>query len=66
LNFADIQRDPKDNTKTKDGLEDYLWLAKITEKGKASSIFLPTVTEITKYTKAMQMLSSKVDLMWQN
>jgi hypothetical protein len=38
-NCADFQRDPKDNTKTKDRLEYYLWLAKIAEKGKISSIF---------------------------
>lgn len=36
---SDIHRDPKDNTKTKDRLEYYLWLAKIAEKGKISSIF---------------------------
>jgi len=34
-----LPRDPKDNTKEKDRLEYYLWLAKIAEKGKISSIF---------------------------
>ena len=32
-------RDLKDNTKEKDRLEYYLWLAKIAEKGKISCIF---------------------------
>lgn len=32
-------RDPKDNSRTKDRLSYYLWLAKIAEKGKISSIF---------------------------
>ncbi len=32
-------RDPKDNSREKDTLEYYLWLAKLAEKGKITSIF---------------------------
>ena len=32
-------RDPKDNTSLKDKLEYYIWLAKLAEKGKITSIF---------------------------
>jgi len=32
-------RDPADNTKTKDTLDYYLWLAKLADKGKITSIF---------------------------
>jgi hypothetical protein len=32
-------KDPKDNSRTKDSLEYYLWLAKLAEKGKLTSIF---------------------------
>jgi hypothetical protein len=32
-------RDPKDNSRQKDSLEYYLWLAKLAEKGKITSLF---------------------------
>lgn len=31
--------DPKDNSRSKDTLEYYLWLAKLAERGKITSIF---------------------------
>jgi alkanesulfonate monooxygenase SsuD/methylene tetrahydromethanopterin reductase-like flavin-dependent oxidoreductase (luciferase family) len=34
-----IIRDPADNTKSKDTLDYYLWLAKLADKGKITSIF---------------------------
>ncbi len=35
----DYHRDPADNTKSKDTLDYYLWLAKLADKGKITSIF---------------------------
>jgi hypothetical protein len=32
-------RDPKDNSRIKDKLDYYIWLAKLAEKGKITSIF---------------------------
>lgn len=32
-------KDPKDNSRTKDRLDYYIWLAKLAEKGKITSIF---------------------------
>jgi len=34
-----ISRDPKDNSRDKDRLEYYIWLAKLADKGKITSIF---------------------------
>lgn len=34
------QRDPEDNSKSKDRLDYWLWLAKLAEKGKITSIFI--------------------------
>ena len=35
-----VQRDPEDNGKSKDRLDYWLWLAKLAEKGKITSIFI--------------------------
>lgn len=32
-------RNPKDNSRTKDNIDYYVWLAKLAEKGKITSIF---------------------------
>lgn len=34
------QRDPEDNSRTKDRLDYWLWLAKLAEKGKITAIFI--------------------------
>lgn len=34
------QRDPEDNSKSKDRLDYWLWLAKLAEKGKITSVFI--------------------------
>lgn len=39
----DIKRDPNDNSRSKDRLEYYTWLAKTAERGKISSIFFADV-----------------------
>lgn len=35
-----LNRDPADNSRTKDRLDYWLWLAKLAEKGKITSIFI--------------------------
>ncbi|KFA70190.1 hypothetical protein S40285_04415 [Stachybotrys chlorohalonatus IBT 40285] len=35
-----VSRDPEDNSKTKDRLDYWLWLAKLAEKGKITAIFI--------------------------
>lgn len=37
--MLNIERNPSDNSRSKDRLEYYIWLAKIAEKGKISCVF---------------------------
>jgi alkanesulfonate monooxygenase SsuD/methylene tetrahydromethanopterin reductase-like flavin-dependent oxidoreductase (luciferase family) len=43
MNAENSCRDPKDNSRDKDRLGYYTWLAKIAEKGKISSLFFADV-----------------------
>lgn len=38
--LTNVQRDPEDNSRTKDRLDYWLWLAKLADKGKITAIFI--------------------------